>query len=151
MPKNNLYICPKCHSSYTAFSSSPRCEDCDCPLQETTIEVEKYKYMNSEQKKDAKYAYLIEIGVDPKTAANDIYFVESPNTKWITFLMVCGVLAFIGYLIDAIIKMLTGIGFVAGVVSLVTGSLVLASTGVASQVVTDIHKIRNDVSRYTGR
>lgn len=151
MQGKNLFVCPRCHSFYNVLSSYASCQECGCPLQETTIAYDKYNRMDDIQKKDAKYAYLIESGVDQKTAASDVYFVDAPNTKWLAFLMVCGIIAFIGYLVDAIAKMLTVVGFINGIKSLVTGLLILAATGVTRQVVLDIHKIRNDVARHTNR
>lgn len=152
MAKKIVYLCPSCHSFFSSDAEEVKpCPNCNVALNQTEIDYSVFSKMEPSEKQAFKRKYLMEIGVDDAATLKNSSFVPAPNTKWVGFLTFCGILAFIGYLIDGIMKIMMVVTLGDGIKSLVTGLLILAVTGVVKQVVLDIHKIRNDVARHTNR
>lgn len=147
MLSNRIMVCKCCHSFYKTSDSSPLCPSCHFNLEDTGIDHAKYSHLTTEEKQKCNFDFLLESGVDPKTASKAVYFEPKQNTKWLGFLVFCGIAVFIAYTIAAVIQFSTVVGIPDAIRSIGTGLLVLAFTFVVKQVVLDIRHIRNIISK----
>jgi hypothetical protein len=147
MSNNKLLFCKSCNSFYKPATGADLCPDCKIKLEETTIDYKQYSSLSSEQKQIQKINFLIENGMDEHSAYKAVCFEPKPNTKWLMVFVVCGILAFVAYVISAVIQFSTVLGIPDAICSLGIAVLILAFTFVFKQFVADIHHIRNVISK----